>query len=60
MVLFVRDLNDDDRGESKPFMCLGLARYVSHQSARPMQVIWDLERPMPPEVYDFSKVAAAG
>jgi hypothetical protein len=56
--LFVRELNDDERGESNPFVCLGPARYVSHQSSKPMQITWDLERPMPPEVYDYSKAAA--
>ncbi len=58
VLLFVRELNDDERGESNPFVCLGPARYVSHQSSKPMQIIWDLERPMPPEIYDYSKAAA--
>ena len=58
VLLFVRELNDDERGESNPFLCLGPARYVSHQSSKPMQIIWELERPMPPEIYDYSKAAA--
>ena len=58
VLLFVRELNDDERGESNPFVCLGPARYVSHLSSKPMQIIWDLERPMPPEIYDYSKAAA--
>ena len=58
VLLFVRELNDDERGESNPFVCLGPARYVSHQASKPMQIIWDLERPMPPEIYDYSKAAA--
>lgn len=58
VVLFVREVNDDERGESNPFVCIGPARYVSHQSSKPMQVLWDLDRPMPPEIYDYSKAAA--
>jgi len=58
VLILVRDQDDDDRQQSKPFTCLGLARYVTHQSSRPMEVIWDLERPMPPDVYNYSKVAA--
>ncbi len=58
VVLFVREVNDDERDESNPFVCLGRARFVSQQSSKPMQIVWDLERPMPPEIYNFSKVAA--
>jgi superfamily II DNA or RNA helicase len=58
VILFVRETNDDERGESNAFVCLGPARYVSHQSSRPIQIIWELERPMPPEIYDHAKAAA--
>lgn len=58
VVLFVREDNDDDRGVSSPFVCLGPARHISHKSDRPMQIIWELERPMPPEIYGYAKVAA--
>ena len=58
MILFVRENNDDDRGVRNPFVCLGPARHVSHKSDRPIQIIWELERPMPPEIYGYAKVAA--
>jgi superfamily II DNA or RNA helicase/HKD family nuclease len=58
VILFVRENNDDGRGESAPFVCLGPARHVSHKSDRPMQIIWELDRPMPPEIYSHAKVAA--
>ena len=58
VVLFVRETDDDERGETNPYVCLGPMRYVSHQSSKPMEIIWELERPMPPEIYDYSKVAA--
>ncbi|MFN8628759.1 MAG: DUF3427 domain-containing protein [Chloroflexota bacterium] len=58
VVLFVREVNDDERGESNPFLCLGFARHVSHKSDRPMQIVWELDRPMPAEMYGRAKVAA--
>jgi hypothetical protein len=54
----VREDNDDERGVSSPFVCLGPARHVSHKSDRPMQIIWELERPMPAEIYGHAKIAA--
>lgn len=58
VILFVRENNDDDRGVSNPFVCLGPARHVSSKSDKPIQIIWELERPMPPGIYGYSKVAA--
>ena len=58
VVLFVRENKRDDRGESAPYVCLGPARHVSHQHDRPMQIVWELERPMPTEIYSLAKVAA--
>ena len=34
VVLFVREVNDDERDESNPFVCLGRARFVSQQSSK--------------------------
>jgi superfamily II DNA or RNA helicase len=58
VVLFVRENRRDERDVSAPYLCLGYARHVSHQSDRPMQIIWELERPMPAEIYQHAKVAA--
>jgi len=58
VVLFVRENRRDERGVGTPYLCLGEARHVSHQSDRPMQIIWELERPMPAEIYSHAKVAA--
>jgi hypothetical protein len=30
-----------------PFVCLGFARYVSHEAERPMAIRWRLEREIP-------------
>ena len=58
VVIFVRENKVDERGVSNPYLCLGRARHVSHRSDRPMQVVWELERPMPAEIYQHAKVAA--
>jgi len=33
-------------------------RYVSHESEKPMRIIWELEHPLPPEFFREVKVAA--
>jgi hypothetical protein len=58
VLLFVRGRKRDSRGETVPYTCLGYANYVRHESSRPMQVIWELERPMPAAFYQEAKVAA--
>jgi len=58
VILFVRERKKDDRGESMPYLCLGPARYVSHESERPMRILWALESPMPADFFQATKVAA--
>ena len=58
VVLFVRTRKGDERGQTAPYVCLGTARYVRHKSERPMRITWALDRAMPPELYQASKVAA--
>ncbi len=58
VVLFVRNRKDDERSHTAPYVCLGTARYLSHESERPMRITWALDRAMPPELFQASKVAA--
>ena len=58
VVLFVRERKKDDRGDVMPYLCLGAVRYVSHESERPMRILWELERPMPADFFQATKVAA--
>jgi len=58
VILFVRDARKDDRGETSAYLCLGQVRYLRHQSERPMQVVWQLNRPMPSRFFEQVKVAA--
>ncbi len=58
VVLFVRERKKDGRGETLPYHCLGRAHYRSHESERPMKILWELERPMPGWLYQAGKVVA--
>ena len=58
VILFVRERKKDGRGETLPYHCLGRTRYRSHESERPMKILWELERPMPGWLYQAGKVVA--
>ena len=58
VILFVRERKRDGRGVTLPYCCLGRAHYRSHESERPMKVLWELERPMPGWLYQVGKVVA--
>jgi superfamily II DNA or RNA helicase/HKD family nuclease len=57
-LLFVRQRADDGRGNTSPYLFLGPVRYVSHEGEKPMKIVWELERPMPPEFFGEVKIAA--
>jgi len=54
IVLFAR-LRADDRA----FWCLGTARYRSHEGERPIAFVWDLDPPLPAELYTAFAAAVA-
>lgn len=58
ILLFVREKQKSDRGERAPYVFLGPASYVRHESERPMQIVWRLHRPMPADFFQLVKVAA--
>jgi hypothetical protein len=50
VLLFVREQRKQDGragGPTEPFVCLGFARYESHEGERPMAIRWRLEREIP-------------
>ena len=58
VILFVRERKRNHRGQTLPYHCLGRAQYQSHESERPMKILWKLDRPMPGRLYQFGKVVA--
>ena len=57
--LFVRTDKKGATGEASPFLYLGPARYVSHEGERPIRIIWRLDTPMPEEIFELYRLAAA-
>jgi superfamily II DNA or RNA helicase/HKD family nuclease len=55
---FVRQRRTDARGETMPYVFLGEVFYAAHRGARPMQMEWDLARPMPAAFFQVTKIAA--
>lgn len=54
VLLFARH-NTSDRA----FWCLGPARYVAHSGSRPMAITWELEVPLPADLYvEFAAAVA--
>lgn len=49
VLLAVRDSPKDDV-TTAPFVLLGHADYVSHSGERPIQIRWELRRPMPADI----------
>lgn len=56
VVLFVRKAKNGEIG-TEPYTCLGNARYVKHSGEKPMQIIWELERPMPASLFEIARAA---
>jgi superfamily II DNA or RNA helicase/HKD family nuclease len=57
-LLFVRARRQDERGVTSPYTLLGRCFYRTHRGGKPMQIEWDLEHPMPPALFQETKVAA--
>ena len=55
-LLFVRERKKDDRGVTMPYVFLGPVSLVHSVGARPMNVEWALEVPMPAATLRMSKV----
>lgn len=51
IVLAVRNTTDSSQGTAEAFTMLGEVDYVRHQSEKPIQFEWKLQRPMPTQLY---------
>lgn len=48
VLLFVRENKKDPQtGMTPPYTCLGKARCISHEGSEPMNIVWELENPIP-------------
>lgn len=62
VLLFVRRFKSTDIGGPQPWMLLGPAEYASHESSKPMGIVWNLRHPLPADVLTYAayNVKAAG
>jgi hypothetical protein len=51
IALFIRTEKNDANGRTVPYLCAGLANYVGHESERPIAITWELETPLPGDLY---------
>ena len=59
VVLFVRPTKKSLIGRTVPYLCIGSARYVDHHGECPMAITWQLDRPLPGDVYTTYRAAIA-
>jgi len=58
ILLFVRSAKRDERKLTMPYLFLGPVRCVSAEGDRPIQIVWELDRPMPAGWFNAVKIAA--
>ncbi|MCH7227218.1 DUF3427 domain-containing protein [Haloferula sp. A504] len=57
-ILFFARLNKREQGETAPFVFLGAARELrSYQGNRPIEMVWELEHPMPAALFEEARTA---
>lgn len=60
VLLFVREQNEDEYGNTMAYVFLGKASFISHEGAKPMSIKWELSEPMPPYIWKDSAKMAMG
>jgi superfamily II DNA or RNA helicase len=51
IILFVREQSKDENGRTMGFVNFGPVKYLSHQGSQPMNITWELEYPMPANMW---------
>lgn len=60
ILLFVREQNDDEYGNTIAYAFLGSADFVKTEGAKPMNIEWKLQEPMPAYIWKESGKLAVG
>jgi len=58
VLVFTRLTRTNEVGTA-PYLCLGRAFHSEHRGSRPIAITWDLERPMPADVFTEASVVAS-
>ena len=54
-ILFVRDAKKDEYGNTNAYYCLGLIDFHESRGERPMNVVWDMQQPIPGFILEAAK-----
>lgn len=60
ILLFIRERNDDEYGNTMGFVFLGKGNLINYSGAKPMNITWELNEPMPPYLWKDSAKLAVG
>lgn len=60
ILLFVRECNEDEFGNTVAYVFLGECIYKGHYGSKPMSITWELKTPMPPYLWKDSAKMAVG
>ena len=60
VLLFVRERNKDEFGNTMAYVFLGVSNYLEHYGSKPMNIKWELNEPMPPYLWKDSAKMAVG
>lgn len=60
ILLFVRERNEDEHGNTTGFVFLGLANYQDHYGSKPMSIHWQLKEPIPHYMWKETAKMAIG
>lgn len=60
ILLFIREKNTDEFGNTIGYVFLGLANYKDHYGSKPMSINWALKDPIPPFLWKTSAKMALG
>lgn len=60
ILLFVREQNDDEFGFTMSYVFLGEAKFITSTGARPMNIEWQLNEPIPAYIWKESGKLAIG
>jgi len=60
MLLFVRESIKDTYGLTDTYWLIGKVNYISHNGENPMSINWELEKPLPPMLWQSAAKMAVG
>ena len=60
ILLFVREKNEDEYGNTMASVFLGEVKLLEHYGSKPMSIKWELKEPMPPYLWKVSAKMAVG